>query len=177
MLYFITIFVLSCLCENAHGVTSCLQCRTPTCVLLPTQPGIPCYQGNNSDVQECYLKDPVVQSSTVDCGVCSDFQFPYFFQNDPLFPEVELWLPNSLSPTTTPYVPTAVDELDINAYLGLWYQTYANIFSILTFEKDGFCCTATYGTLTATSISVHNYQTLYAPNGTEDIVDGIRLYS
>jgi hypothetical protein len=66
-----------------------------------------------------------------------------------------------------------VDELDVSKYIGLWYQTYANIYSVATFEKDGYCITALYGTdTTVGDISVHNYQTLGGPTGSPDIIDG-----
>jgi lipocalin len=66
-----------------------------------------------------------------------------------------------------------VDQLDVNKYVGLWYQTYANIYSVATFEKDGYCITALYGTETNVGdISVHNYQTIGSPTGPPDIIDG-----
>lgn len=67
----------------------------------------------------------------------------------------------------------SVDTLDVNKYTGLWYQTYANIYSTASFEKDGYCITALYGTDTVKGdISVHNYQTIGGPTGTPSIIDG-----
>lgn len=40
--------------------------------------------------------------------------------------------------------PDTVSELDVNAYMGRWYEMYSSIIPKLTFEKDGFCVTADY---------------------------------
>ena len=44
--------------------------------------------------------------------------------------------------------PPTIDDLNVEQYLGRWYQTYASPIVYQTFEKDGFCCTATYGMYT-----------------------------
>ena len=65
-----------------------------------------------------------------------------------------------------------VPELDVNKYVGLWYQMYADSIVYNTFEKDSFCDTATYGLQTDGSIGVHNYAKVGAPNGTDYVIDG-----
>ncbi|XP_077979532.1 apolipoprotein D-like [Glandiceps talaboti] len=68
-------------------------------------------------------------------------------------------------------LPT-VREIDFPAYLGRWYQMYANRYSYESFEKNGVCHTATYGLNTNGTISVTNKQTLFEPNGDLDIIYG-----
>ncbi|XP_070579988.1 uncharacterized protein [Ptychodera flava] len=65
-----------------------------------------------------------------------------------------------------------VREIDFSAYLGRWYQTHANLYSTQTFEKDGFCNTATYGLYPNNTISVLNKQTLGGPTGPLDVIYG-----
>jgi hypothetical protein len=68
---------------------------------------------------------------------------------------------------------TSVDDFDVNKYVGLWYQTYSNIFSVATFEKDGYYITALLGNNTEIGdISVHNYQTIGSPTGPPGTIDG-----
>lgn len=40
--------------------------------------------------------------------------------------------------------PATVDELQIDAYTGRWFQMYASLIPNITFEKDGVCVTADY---------------------------------
>lgn len=65
-----------------------------------------------------------------------------------------------------------VSELDVNKYIGLWYQMYADNIVYNTFEKDSFCDTATYTIQTDGNIGVHNYAKIGAPNGTDYTIDG-----
>mmetsp|Transcript_36310 Transcript_36310/g.67065 ORF Transcript_36310/g.67065 Transcript_36310/m.67065 type:complete len:197 (-) Transcript_36310:349-939(-) len=54
-------------------------------------------------------------------------------------------------------VPQPVTELNVDAYLGRWYQTYASLTVKWTFELGGNCVTADYGpTETADVVSVVN---------------------
>lgn len=71
-----------------------------------------------------------------------------------------------------PIVPITVDVFNSSYYLGNWFQMYSNLFVSQTIEKDGFCITAQYGERSDGNISVHNYQTLYEPNGTAVTADG-----
>jgi lipocalin len=66
----------------------------------------------------------------------------------------------------------AVTQIDINSYLGYWYQMYADKVVIDTIEKDSFCETATYGTRDDGKISVLNYAKIGSPTGTDYTIDG-----
>jgi lipocalin len=68
--------------------------------------------------------------------------------------------------------PDTVDELDLNKYVGLWYQMEADAIVMETFEKDSYCSTALYGLNADNTVSVHNYATIGAPNGTTYVIDG-----
>mmetsp|Transcript_116832 Transcript_116832/g.251126 ORF Transcript_116832/g.251126 Transcript_116832/m.251126 type:complete len:209 (+) Transcript_116832:23-649(+) len=65
-----------------------------------------------------------------------------------------------------------VDELDVNAYVGQWYQMYADQLVYSTIEPDAYCVTATYALQDDGSISVHNYQTTGSPTEGADTIDG-----
>lgn len=65
-----------------------------------------------------------------------------------------------------------VDELDVNAYVGTWYQMYADQLVYSTIEPNAYCVTAKYGLLDDGSISVHNYQTTGSPSEGVDTIDG-----
>ena len=67
---------------------------------------------------------------------------------------------------------STVPELDVNKYIGLWYQMYADNIVYNTFEKDSFCDTANYDIRTDGKIGVHNYAKIGAPNGTDYVIDG-----
>ena len=41
--------------------------------------------------------------------------------------------------------PTTITSLNVSAYLGRWYQMYADAFVLDTFSNNSFCATATYG--------------------------------
>jgi len=68
--------------------------------------------------------------------------------------------------------PDSVDSLDVQAYMGLWYQMAADSVVIASFEKDSFCDTAFYGDNGDGTISVHNYATLDSPSGSAYTIDG-----
>lgn len=68
--------------------------------------------------------------------------------------------------------PDTVPALDVPAYLGLWYQMYADELVIKTTEKDTFCATAAYGDNGDGTLYVHNYATLKSPTGSVYIIDG-----
>jgi apolipoprotein D and lipocalin family protein len=65
-----------------------------------------------------------------------------------------------------------VDELDVNAYVGTWYQMYADQLVYSTIEPNAYCVTAKYALLEDGSISVHNYQTTGSPSEGVDTIDG-----
>jgi len=68
--------------------------------------------------------------------------------------------------------PDTVDELNIPAYLGLWYQMAADAVVYNTFEKDSYCATALYGDNGDGTLSVHNYATIASPDGETYVIDG-----
>lgn len=51
----------------------------------------------------------------------------------------------------------AVDELNINNYIGKWYEVYQDNFNKL-FQGDGRCSTASYSIINENKISVFNKQ-------------------
>lgn len=68
--------------------------------------------------------------------------------------------------------PDTVDTLDVPKYLGLWYQMASDEIVLATFEKDAYCATAVYGDNGDGTLSVHNYATIGAPNGSTYVIDG-----
>lgn len=68
--------------------------------------------------------------------------------------------------------PDTVDELDVPAYLGLWYQMASDEIVFATFEKDAYCATALYGDNGNGTLSVHNYATIGSPTGSVYVIDG-----
>lgn len=52
----------------------------------------------------------------------------------------------SVSSITIP--PETVKELDALQYMGKWYEVYSSFYPRTTFERNGYCITATYGPLT-----------------------------
>mmetsp|Transcript_8889 Transcript_8889/g.14557 ORF Transcript_8889/g.14557 Transcript_8889/m.14557 type:complete len:209 (-) Transcript_8889:396-1022(-) len=72
-----------------------------------------------------------------------------------------------------PIVPSVVSSLDIQKYIGRWYEIATSRFTRLTFEKDCTCVTADYQVLTNRSISVVNRCRLLKPNGTLNKINGV----
>jgi len=73
-------------------------------------------------------------------------------------------------PGTTP--PT-VSEVDIDSYIGRWYQIYANKLVYLTFERNAVCQTADYKKLEdGNGISVVNAQNEGSPTGDISSISG-----
>lgn len=65
-----------------------------------------------------------------------------------------------------------VDELDVNSYVGRWYQMYADKLVLSTIEPDAYCVTADYALKGDGTISVHNYQTTGSPSEGVSVIDG-----
>jgi lipocalin len=65
-----------------------------------------------------------------------------------------------------------VNSLDLESYVGLWYQVYADALVYSTIEPDAQCVTALYGLREDGKISVHNYQTTASPDSGMETIDG-----
>ena len=54
---------------------------------------------------------------------------------------------------------TKVDSVAIDPkyYTGLWYQTYGDKFVLSTFERDAYCCYASYSLLDENTISLFDF--------------------
>ncbi|CAM9578034.1 unnamed protein product, partial [Phaeothamnion confervicola] len=61
--------------------------------------------------------------------------------------------------------PKTVEELDVSKYLGTWYQVYASLSVLRTFEKNGYCIKAEYTSRENDTIGVDNSQRLGGPDG------------
>ena len=68
----------------------------------------------------------------------------------------------------------AVSELNINQYIGKWYQVYGDNFNKL-FQGYGKCSTADYTLLSNGSLSVLNQQ--LDKNNKKDIIRGLAYYT
>lgn len=81
---------------------------------------------------------------------------------------------SSLLLFTTAIVVTQAQDftqpLDIEAYLGKWYQIYSDKFVQSTFEKDAKCVFSIYGLNDKNNISVYNQQ--FNSNNQKQSIDG-----
>ncbi|XP_054763491.2 apolipoprotein D-like [Lytechinus pictus] len=68
--------------------------------------------------------------------------------------------------------PQTVNELDVPAYLGRWYQVYTDLVVNVTFERNAQCVTADYGLNPDGSISVFNANTVGTPDGRFNTISG-----
>ena len=67
----------------------------------------------------------------------------------------------------------AVDDVNVDQYLGRWHQVYSDKFNNL-FQKNGRCSTADYGLLENKNISVLNKQ--FDEDGKVDSIGGVAFY-
>ena len=65
-----------------------------------------------------------------------------------------------------------VENLDLNMYMGRWYQVYKDKFD-MTFQGQGTCAVADYA-LTNTNVTVLNSQ--FNKNGSIEQIDGYAFY-
>lgn len=65
-----------------------------------------------------------------------------------------------------------VQEVDIQQYLGHWYQAYSDLAVTATFENSSYCVTADYGLNTNGTISVWNRERQYSVDGPERQIFG-----
>ncbi|KAJ8037915.1 Temperature-induced lipocalin-1 [Holothuria leucospilota] len=68
--------------------------------------------------------------------------------------------------------PETVKQLDVSAYLGRWYQVYADFIVFSTFERNAQCVTADYGLKSDFTISVLNTNTDGSPTGNFNMITG-----
>lgn len=68
----------------------------------------------------------------------------------------------------------AVDNLDINMYMGKWLQVYGNTFDKV-FQGNGKCATAQYSLQENEEVKVYNEQ--INSNGKRDGIEGYAYYS
>ena len=67
----------------------------------------------------------------------------------------------------------AVESLDLQNYMGKWYQVYGDKFDKL-FQGDGRCATAEYAILSSNNVSVHNEQ--ISSSDKLETIDGYAFY-
>lgn len=67
----------------------------------------------------------------------------------------------------------AVDKLNLENYIGTWYQVYGDNFNRL-FQSNGRCSTAQYEILDENTVSVYNYQ--YDKKNNIDGIKGTAYY-
>jgi lipocalin len=65
--------------------------------------------------------------------------------------------------TSSPWYPVPV--VDMNQYLGHWYQAYSDLAVTATFENSSTCVTADYGLNSNGTISVWNRERQYSVTG------------
>ena len=65
-----------------------------------------------------------------------------------------------------------VETLDLNMYMGRWYQVYKDKFD-MTFQGEGTCAVADY-TLTHTNVTILNSQ--FNKDGSVEQIDGYAFY-
>merc|ERR1711976_435309 len=65
-----------------------------------------------------------------------------------------------------------VPELDIDKYVGRWYQAYGNRFGWLSYGDDAICITATYTIADETTVSVYNHNRVSRGDGEERSIGG-----
>ncbi|CAD8079240.1 unnamed protein product [Paramecium primaurelia] len=66
----------------------------------------------------------------------------------------------------------AVDDFDVESYLGDWFEVASSPWVYTTQEKNGFCTRARYGTLPSGDISVYNIQRYGAGDGPIRFIEG-----
>merc|ERR1711936_1171370 len=65
-----------------------------------------------------------------------------------------------------------VDKLDVDKYLGRWYEAYGSLVQKWTFQKNSFCTCANYGKRSDGKISVFNAGRKFSPTGKASNITG-----
>ncbi|XP_060585412.1 apolipoprotein D-like [Ruditapes philippinarum] len=68
--------------------------------------------------------------------------------------------------------PATVAKLDLNKYLGRWYQMFASQSVVTLWESDAYCVTADYELLPNGKVSVLNSERLHNASGPLKIING-----
>merc|ERR1712060_359511 len=71
-----------------------------------------------------------------------------------------------------PWAVKTVDKLDINKYLGRWYEATSSYIPKKTFQKNSFCTNAIYSLRKDGKIGVLNSGRLLSPTGKENSIKG-----
>jgi lipocalin len=65
-----------------------------------------------------------------------------------------------------------VPSLNVSSYLGHWYQAYTDLSTVLTFENNSYCVTATYTMNENGTVGVLNYERQFNVTGPERVIHG-----
>jgi len=65
-----------------------------------------------------------------------------------------------------------VEKLDVNKYLGLWYEAYSSLIQRQTFQRNSLCTTATYSLQSDGNIKVYNAGNIKKPDGKLSAING-----
>jgi len=107
------------------------------------------------DVDEYFEKyDDDVQDLLQSLGFTTALNTPVAIPQDGCEYPPEPSLTAGAPAVGTTNLPT-VTELDVNAYVGTWYEVYQSRVAQLT-TVDNYCVTAQYGVISATNVSVLN---------------------
>ncbi|XP_041473889.1 outer membrane lipoprotein Blc-like [Lytechinus variegatus] len=74
--------------------------------------------------------------------------------------------------TIFPNIKT-VTNLNIDNYVGRWYEMYSDLVVKATFERNSYCTTATYGKINDTAVTVFNSGRLGSPTGPPSEIRGM----
>lgn len=89
-----------------------------------------------------------------------------------LYELLYIWLFTKLVATLTSAQWNPVPVVDVNQYLGRWYQAYSDLAVTATFENASYCVTADYGMYPNGTISVWNRERQYSVAGSEREIFG-----
>lgn len=78
---------------SASKMSEPCGCGDDKCTILPPKDTTaPCYEGSNTDTDNCFATDPLlVDGATKQCGACSDFGYSNYLRNDPLYKSMSLY--------------------------------------------------------------------------------------
>lgn len=65
-----------------------------------------------------------------------------------------------------------VTELELDSFVGRWYQMYSSLIPISTYEKDLVCIGADYTAVNSTAFTLTNFGRVGTPNGAQQKLSG-----